>query len=80
MERHGVKNSRASSTVMCSTSAMDLPLRRTWLVSGSKRPPPQVSQRMRTSGRKFISMVRTPWPSQAGQRPPAVLKEKREAV
>ena len=28
----------------------------------------------------FISMVRTPWPSQAGQRPPAVLKEKREAV
>ncbi len=31
-------------------------------------------------GRKFISMVRMPRPSQMGQRPPPVLNEKRAAV
>ncbi len=46
-------------------------------VSVLKRRPPQVSQSTFTSGRKLISIVRTPCPSQASQRPPAVLNEKR---
>ena len=49
-------------------------------VSELKRRPPQTSHSTFTSGRKLISIVFTPWPSQASQRPPAVLKEKRLAV
>ncbi len=64
---------------MASTSPMDLPRQRTDSVSASKRWPLHTSQSTFTSGRKFISTVRMPWPSQAGQRPPAVLKEKRPA-
>ncbi len=49
-------------------------------VSELKRRPPHTSHSTLTSGRKLISMVLTPWPSQASQRPPAVLKEKRLVV
>jgi hypothetical protein len=73
------KKSTASSTSIVSTSPMLLPRQLTASVSALKRWPWQVSQGTFTSGRKLISMVRTPWPSQAGQRPPppAVLKLKR---
>jgi hypothetical protein len=48
---------------------------------GSKRAPWQVSQGVTTSGRNDISATMAPWPSHAGQRPPAgVLKEKRAGV
>ena len=53
---------------------------RTASVSELKRAPAHTSHSTFTSGRKLISMVFTPWPSQAAQRPPAVLKEKRLAV
>jgi hypothetical protein len=53
---------------------------RTESVSLLNRRPPQTSQSTFTSGRKLISMVLTPCPSQASQRPPAVLNEKRLAV
>ncbi len=48
-------------------------------VAGSKRPPPQASQGVVTSGRNDISWAMTPLPSHAGQRPPAaaLLNEKR---
>ena len=49
-------------------------------VSALKRAPRHSSHSTLTSGRKLISMVLTPWPSQASQRPPAVLNEKRLAV
>ncbi len=50
-------------------------------VSALKRRPPQTSQSTFTSGRKLISIVCTPWPSQASQRPPArVEREPRRAV
>ncbi len=49
-------------------------------VSELKRWPLQTSQSTFTSGRKLISMVLTPWPSQPSQRPPEVLKLKRLAV
>jgi hypothetical protein len=39
-------------------------------VSELKRWPLQTSQSTFTSGRKLISMVLTPWPSQPSQRPP----------
>jgi hypothetical protein len=71
------KNSAASSTLMASTSAMLLSRKRTARVSGLKRAPPQLSHSTETSGRKLISMRFTPWPSQAWQRPPLRLKEKR---
>ena len=71
------KKPTASSTSICSTSPMLLPRQVTASVSGLKRWPPQVSQGTFTSGRKDISMVRMPWPSQAGQRPSPVLKLKR---
>ncbi len=58
---------------------MLLPLNATASVSASKRRPPHTSQSTFTSGRKLISIVCTPWPSQASQRPPAVLNEKRPA-
>jgi hypothetical protein len=58
---------------------MLLPRQVTASVSGLKRAPWQVSQGTFTSGRKLISMVRTPWPSQPGQRPSPVLKLKRPA-
>ena len=74
------KNSTASSTSICSTSPMLLPRQVTASVSGLKRAPWQTSQGTFTSGRKLISMVRTPWPSQAGQRPSPVLNEKRPAA
>jgi len=44
------------------------------------RSPAHSSQGTDTSGRKFISMRFMPWPSQAGQRPSEVLKEKRRAL
>ena len=53
---------------------MLLPRQLTASVSGLKRWPWQTSHGTFTSGRKLISMVRTPWPSQAGQRPSPVLK------
>jgi hypothetical protein len=65
---------------MASTSPMFLPRIRTASVSALKRAPLQTSQETFTSGRKLISMVFTPWPSQPSQRPPAVLNEKRLAV
>jgi hypothetical protein len=65
---------------MASTSPMLFSRHSTLRVSELKRRPPQVSHSTLTSGRKLISMVRTPWPAQASQRPPAVLKEKRLVV
>ena len=59
------KNSTASSTSICSTSPMLLPRQLTASVSALKRWPWQLSQGTFTSGRKLISMVRRPWPSQA---------------
>ena len=59
---------------------MFLPLNKIAKVSGLKRLPPHTSQSTCTSGRKLISMRCMPWPSQASQRPPAVLNEKRLAV
>ena len=79
MDGCAAKNSTASSTLIASTSPTLRPRSCTISVSGSKRLPPQTSQITFTSGRKDISTVFSPWPSQAGQRPPAVLKEKREA-
>ncbi len=74
------KNSTASSTSICSTSPMLLPRQVTASVSGLKRAPWQASQGTFTSGRKLMAMVRMPWPSQTGQRPSPVLKEKRPAA
>ncbi len=74
------KNSTASSTSICSTSPMLLPRQLTASVSALKRWPWQLSQGTFTSGRKLISMVRRPWPSQVRQRPSPVLKEKRAAA
>ena len=71
------KKSTASSTSIRSTSPMLLPRQLTASVSGLKRAPWQTSHGTFTSGRKLISMVRTPWPSQPGQRPSPVLNEKR---
>jgi len=68
------KNSTASSTLICSTSPMDLPFQGTASVSRLKRWPPQASHITFTSGRKLISILRMPWPSHSAQRPPAVLK------
>ncbi|MNR52951.1 hypothetical protein D3C85_1728810 [compost metagenome] len=59
---------------------MFLPRQVTASVSGLKRWPWQTSHSTFTSGRKLMPMVRTPWPSQAGQRPSPVLNEKREAL
>ena len=73
------KNSTASSTSMRSTSPMLRPRQVTAKVSALKRWPWQTSQGTLTSGRKLISIVRRPCPSQAGQRPSPVLKEKRAA-
>ena len=63
-----------------SRSPIDLPRQRIDSVSVLKRRPRQESHSTFTSGRKFISMVCMPWPSQASQRPPAVLNEKRLVV
>jgi hypothetical protein len=65
---------------MASTSPIVLPRSLTCSVSGLKRAPPQPSQVILTSGRKDISIFLTPWPSQASQRPPEVLNEKRLAL
>ena len=59
---------------------MLLPFQLTASVSELKRAPRQASQETFTSGRKLISIFFTPWPSQASHLPPAVLKEKREAL
>jgi hypothetical protein len=77
------KKSAASSTSMRSTSPMLRPRQVAASVSGLKRAPWQASQGTFTSGRKLIAIVFTPWPSQAGQRPPLAppaLKEKRVAA
>ena len=71
------KKFTASSTSICKTSPMCLPFHVTAKVSGLKRAPWQTSHGTLTSGKKLISMVRMPWPSQPGQRPSPVLKEKR---
>ena len=47
---------------------------------GLKRCPWQTSHGTLTSGRKLIAIVRTPWPSQAGQRPSPVLNENRDGA
>ncbi len=59
---------------------MLFPRHRTESVSELKRRPPHTSHATLTSGRKLISIVLTPWPSQASQRPPAVLNENRLVV
>ena len=46
-------------------------------VSRLNRVPPQISQRTNAGGRKFISSLIVPAPSHSGQRPCALLKEKR---
>ena len=74
------KNSTASSTVICSTSAMFLPLNRTDRVSSLKRWPPHPSQFTNTSGRKLISFLILPWPEHSSHRPPLTLKENRLGV
>src|SRR6185369_4061365 len=56
------KNSTASSTVMFSTSDIDLPLNRISSVSRLYLLPLHLSHSTYTSGRKFISMVRIPPP------------------
>ncbi len=74
------KKSTASSTSIFSTSPMLRPRQLTASVSALKRWPWQVAQGTFTSGRKLIAIVRRPWPSQSGQRPPPappVLNEKR---
>ncbi len=73
------KKSTASSTSIFSTSPMFLPRQVTAWVSGLKRAPWQVSHSTFTSGKKLMPMVRTPAPSQVGQRPSPVLNEKRPA-
>ena len=74
------KNPTASSTSIRSTSPMLGPRQLTASVSALKRWPWQVSQGTLTSGRKLIAIVRTPWPSQSGQRPAPVLKLKRSGA
>ncbi len=71
------KKSTASSTSIFSTSPMLLPRQLTASVSALKRSPWQTSHGSFTSGRKLISIVFTPCPSQPGQRPSPVLKLKR---
>ena len=68
------KKVTASSTSIFSTSPMDLPRHVTAKVSGLKRAPWQASQGTFTSGKKLISMVLRPWPSQVWHRPSPVLK------
>ena len=80
MEGMAAKNSTASSTSMASTSPMLLPRQLTPRVSGLKRWPWHWSHSTFTSGRKLISMVFMPCPSQPGQRPSPVLKLKRPAA
>ena len=74
------KNSTASSTLIARVSPMLRSLNRMDRVSWLKRRPPQTSHSTCTSGRKLISMRCIPCPSQASQRPPAVLNENRPAV
>ena len=45
-------------------------------MSGEYRSPPQSSQRIYASGKKFISSFILPAPLQVSQRPPLTLKEK----
>ena len=71
------KNTTASSIVRFSTSFMDLPLKRTSRVSRLYRFPWHASHFTCTSGRKFISMTRTPAPWHVSQRPPFTLNENR---
>src|SRR5437762_6977380 len=71
------KRFAASQNVRRSVSAGESPPQRASFVSAVKRPPPQASQGTVTSGRKDISTVTRPWPSQDSQRPPLTLKEKR---
>ncbi len=59
---------------------MERSLYLTWSVASLKRLPWQTSQGTYTSGRKCISTRFTPSPSQASQRPPFTLKEKRPGV
>src|SRR6476661_1298722 len=74
------KNSTASSTVIFNTSLIDFPLYLISSVSLLYLLPLHFSQCTYTSGRKFISIVRNPLPSQTSQRPLFTLKEKRPAV
>ena len=53
---------------------MLLPRQLTANVSGLNLAPWQASQGTLTSGRKLISMVLKPWPSQVWHRPSPVLK------
>ena len=66
--------------VICKTSEMDFPLKRTSSVSRLNRFPWQVSHSTYTSGRKFISMTFNPPPVHVSQRPPATLKLKRPGL
>src|ERR1700761_4541936 len=56
------------------------PFHTTSASSGPYRAPPQSSQGRYVCGMNAISKRIRPAPSQVGQRPPVVLKEKREAV
>ena len=70
----------ASWTSISSTSAIDLPLKRTCSVSRLKRWPSQTGQVTQTSARKSISSLFEPLPSQASHRPPATLKLNRPGL
>jgi len=78
--RDVLEKGKAWLTVMSRTSAMLIPLYRISSVSGLKRFPRQISQVMYTSGRKCISILMRPFPSQASQRPPLTLKLNRPAL
>src|SRR4030095_14616381 len=80
MKGTALKNSTASSTVISSTSLIDLPL---YLISSVSRLyllPLHFSQGTYTSGKKFISITRIPPPSHTSQRPLFTLNENRPAL
>ena len=82
--RKPLKKSKASETVMSSTSSIDAVRPRcstlTSLTSGRKRLPSQSGQRRYTSDRNCISTCSNPVPLQVGHRPSPLLKLKVPAV
>src|SRR5690606_24829082 len=69
------KNSTASSTVISSTSEIDLPLYFISRVTRLYRLPSHTSHFTYTFGRKFISILFRPAPSHASHLPPFTLME-----
>src|SRR4030095_2480788 len=80
MKGTALKNSTASSTVISSTSLIDLPLYLISSVSLLYLFPLHFSQCTYTSGKKFISITRIPPPSHTSHLPLFTLKEKRPAL